>query len=81
MDIIEQWEDLGMALRLHPNDLDAIKQEKTPKDAMKAVLKRWLRQPAPSWQMLSQALRDRLVGRNDIAERMEQIVLEKYKAK
>lgn len=48
---------------------------------MKAVIKAWLQMkgkgPPPSWQTFCKALRDRLVGRKDIADSLEKEIVDK----
>ena len=72
--ILPLWEDLGMALGLDMAELSVIQEDKfTSKSRMKAVLLAWLqgRGLDPNWQTLCEALRDELVDRADLAERIE----------
>ena len=82
LEILDLWEDLGMALRLSQGKLSEIKSDNTTaKERMKGVLRAWLNKGgsglAPSWQNLSIALRDKLVDRGKIAEAIEREVLTK----
>ena len=74
LDILHMWEDLGMALGLKMAELSVIEEDKsTSKARMKAVLLAWLqgRGLDPSWQTLCNALRDELVDRTDLADKIE----------
>ena len=76
IDIVDRWDDLGMALGLSVGKLNEIKADySTAKDRMIGVLRAWLYGfalgPAPSWQSLCQALRDQLVDHPEIAEAIE----------
>jgi len=73
LEVLDMWDDLGMALGLPMAEIKVIKKdESTSKDRMKAVLSAWLcgRGLDPTWQVLCNALRDELVGRADIAEKI-----------
>ena len=74
LDILQLWEDLGMALGLKVAELSVIEEDKsTSKARMKAVLLAWLqgRGLDPSWQTLCKALRDKLVGQPNLADDIE----------
>jgi len=81
LDIADEWEFLGMALDLPQPELKAIESDKaTCKQRMKTMLQAWLwgRGRDPTWQTLCRALRDKLVGRPDIAESVERTILRKH---
>lgn len=81
LDILERWDDLGMALEIKMSELTVIKKENsTLRERMKEMLLAWLqgRGKNPSWQTLCNALKDRLVERDDIARSIERTVLEEF---
>lgn len=81
LDILERWDDLGMALEIKMSELTVIKKENsTLRERMKEMLLVWLRGRGknPSWQTLCNALKDRLVERDDIARSIERTVLEEF---
>ena len=61
-----KWYDIGLQLKLHPGDLDAIQQD-SPSDCnanLRETLKKWLAgvNPCPTLQALSDALQTNTVG-------------------
>ena len=73
MDVAAKWKALGGALRLRPTDLDTIeaKHKGDPTECLRDTLQAWLQQRydvkqygAPSWDMLSEAVRKRAGGDN-----------------
>ena len=81
LDVLDTWEDLGLALGIKVCELNVIKKENaTLRDHMKAMLLVWLHHGGkyPTWKTLCEALRDELVERRDIAEKIEQQVVKEY---
>ena len=77
IDIVKEWEDLGVVLGLSDAEVEKIGVN-NPNDingCMRELIKQWLKmkgsQP-PSWNSLCTALRDPLVNRKDIASSIEQ---------
>jgi len=61
-----KWYDIGLQLKLHPGDLDAINKD-SPSDcsaSCREMLKRWLAgvNPCPTLKALSDALQTNTVG-------------------
>ena len=81
LDVLDTWEYLGLALGIKVCELNVIKKENaTLRDRMKAMLLVWLHHGGkyPTWKTLCEALRDELVERRDIAEKIEQQVVKEY---
>ncbi len=71
-EVIADWYILGLALKLTPGTLDAMKgPHKEPKDCMMDMVKEWLSTPKPSWEGLIAALRHPLVGKLALAGQLE----------
>ena len=69
-----KWEDIGLALNLHPDTLNTIKiDNREVKGCFTEMLKVWLKQtdPQPMWSTLLDALRQPSVGCEDLAVRVE----------
>ncbi len=75
MAVIEEWDDLGGALGLPHDVVEAIKTNNPSnvKQCMKKVVDAWFEEKGnpPSWSNLCKALRDPLVDRKDIALNIE----------
>lgn len=74
LDILERWEDLGMALDIKIPELKVIETDKSnSRERMKAMLLVWLRGRGgdSNWKTLCEALRDKLVQRDDVAKKIE----------
>jgi hypothetical protein len=64
-----KWDDIGLELKISPNDLDAIKKQyDDPADALKATLQIFLRRPKPTWAQLADALGTESVGYEYLVE-------------
>ena len=65
-----KWYNLGLVLRLHPDRLDAIKQQySAPEDCLREALKIWL-STNPQMEDLIKALKDPTVGYGSLAEQL-----------
>ena len=66
-----QWYNLGLALEITPDTLDAIElaNGQNPDRCFRAMLTKWLREhEQPTWSALAEALKSRSVGRSDLAQ-------------
>ena len=73
------WEDIGLALKIHPTELEKIEHDYTRSDdQLKQVLSLWLRGNGGecSWRFLCAAMRDDLVARPNLAENIEKQYLQ-----
>ena len=73
------WEDIGLALQIHPTELEKIKHDcREANDRLKQVLSLWLRGNGGecSWRFLCAAMRDDLVARPNLAENIEKQYLQ-----
>ena len=68
-----KWYHLGLQLNLRVNKLDGIRtQFHNPRDQLLEMLKTWLTTADnPSWKSLTDALRSRTVGANQLADHLE----------
>ncbi len=72
VDVCFDWEYIGLELGLSPGVLKALKgPSKVPKDCLNDMLGEWLNRSSPSWQSLTQALRSPIVGKVQLASRLE----------
>lgn len=81
-DMVEMWNDLGLALGLDLSILNPLEADKTnSRERMKAVIQEWLKGKGsdPTWQTLCTALRHKLVQRKDMAEQVEKDILKAHK--
>ena len=65
------WEDIGLALKIHPTELEKIKHDISgADDRLKQVLSLWLTGNGGecSWRFLCAAMRDDLVARPNLAK-------------
>ncbi len=71
-DAASKWYDLGLELGISPNWLDTIKKtyNDNPQDCLRQMLKLWLSNGEPTWEVLSDALCNQAVGFADIAEKI-----------
>ena len=69
------WYYIGLALKLKPGVLDAIKGPyKEPKDCLRDMLLEWLNNsPNSSWEGLILALKSPIVGRAILADHLQTI--------
>ena len=78
-EITNEWFMLGLVLGLKDSTLNCIETDNTTVDERKREMVRsWLQKKdkcTPSWQALVMALKDSLVQRHDVAEKIKQ----KYK--
>ena len=69
-----KWDYIGLALKLTPGTLDAIKKTNhhVVEDCLTATLKEWLSRSKlhPSWSGLATALKDKTVGLEELAEQL-----------
>lgn len=74
MDEVTEWMNLGLALGIKYPVLKTIKAN-APQDlklCLNEVIDKWLNECYPSsWKSLSDALRSTIVGRNDVASKIE----------
>lgn len=70
-----KWHSLGLALRLHPDDLETIKTAKRdiPTECLKEMLNLWLSKSSqiPTRKKLIAALRQPTVGHEELADDLE----------
>ena len=77
IDIVKEWEDLGVVLGLSDAEVEKIGVD-NPNDingCMRELIKQWLKMKGsepPSWNSLCTALRDPLINRKDIESRIKQ---------
>ena len=77
MDIVEEWDDLGEVLGLPHSEVVAIKADHplNVRQCLKEMVHQWFEGkgsgPPPSWKSLCEALRHPLVGRKDVASKIE----------
>ena len=72
MPVAARWKDLGLALRLDPDQLDTIEADnKKVGDSLTEVLKLWLKKlynidkfGEPSWHLLAEAVGDSIGGQD-----------------
>lgn len=79
-EITNEWFMLGLVLGLKDSTLKGIKTDNTNvQECKEEMVRSWLQRKdectPPSWQALVEALKDTLVKRNDVAEKIKQ----KYK--
>ena len=69
-----KWYGLGVSLRVSPDTLDAIEENKRGvcEACFMEMLKVWLRtpEPRPSWTYLAKALRSPMVGYGHLADKL-----------
>lgn len=68
-----KWYNIGLALKLTPGTLDAIRaNHRFVEDCFSATLKEWLivSKLHPSWSSLATALRDKTVGLQELADQL-----------
>ena len=67
-----RWYNIGLNLNIPIGNLEVYK-ELSPDEALREVLKTWLRQtnPAPTWSKLIEALRSPTVGEYQLAQELE----------
>ena len=67
-----RWYNIGLNLKIPSSDLEVYK-ELSADEALREVLKTWLRQtnPAPTWSRLIEALRSPTVGEYQLAQELE----------
>ena len=67
-----RWYNIGLNLNIPSSDLE-IHKELSPNEALREVLKTWLRQtnPVPTWSRLIEALRSPTVGEYQLAQELE----------
>ena len=71
-DVQTKWYNLGLQLNLTVSTQDRIKTQFTnPRDQLLEMLKTWLSSGYQSWEMLTNALRSRNVGENQLADDLE----------
>ena len=70
-----KWYDIGLGLRVSPIALDVIKDNNSRdcNACFREMLKEWLKtsQPTPSWTQLVKVLRSRMVGCEELADRLQ----------
>ncbi len=76
LDIVEEWGDLGEALGLPHSEVVAIKADhpRSVRSCLKEVVHQWFAgkgSGSPSWKSLCEALRHPLIGREDVASKIE----------
>ncbi len=75
--IASEWDDLGELLGLPYDKVESIKVDcpRDVKECLKKVIRKWLEGKGsgepPSWRSLCEALRDPLIGREDLASKIE----------
>ena len=72
--IAAEWEAIGLALDIPPDELNRIESDKdTVKSRLLEVIAAWLTGKGGdrTWRFLCKALREPLVGRSDIADKIE----------
>ncbi len=71
-DVRAEWEDIGLALKMSPGALRAMKGPfKPPKDCQRDMLTDWLNTSDASWSSLVDALRQPIVGHGNLAAELE----------
>ncbi len=71
-DVRADWEVIGLALKLTPGALRAIRGPyKDPTECMIGTLTEWLNTSDASWSILVQALRHPIVGQGNLAAELE----------
>ena len=71
---MRQIYDIGLALKVSPTTLDAIRKEnKELKACLHETIKEWLKSTttSPTWQFLIDALKDTIVGEPKLAEKLK----------
>ena len=75
LDVRKNWYHLGLQLKQNFGTLDSIRSRRDfpdPTDRLLEVLKTWLTNAdKPSWKTLTDALRSRNVGENQLADHLE----------
>ena len=76
LDIVEEWDDLGEVLGLPHSEVVAIKADhpRSVRSCLKEVVHQWFAGKGsgpPSWKSLCEALRRPLIGREDVASKIE----------
>ena len=70
-DLQPQWEELGLSLGLSAEELKQLARvHSSVCRCLYEVLRYWITRIGGSWEILAEALRNRQVGRNDVAERI-----------
>ncbi|XP_019864473.1 PREDICTED: uncharacterized protein LOC109593815 [Amphimedon queenslandica] len=68
---VNNWEDLGLALRIKPPDLEAIKNDnRNTSSCRREMIKKWLTMGIGSWKALCIALAKEHVGHINLAKRI-----------
>lgn len=67
----EKWWWIGLELGIEDSELDGIKG--SDEECLRRMISAWLqrRSLSPSWQSLANALRDKMVGHEDVADDIE----------
>ncbi len=73
-----EWYNIGLKLGVHPNDLKSIRGDDDK--CLRRVLEIWLQMHVtlkPTWQSLPEALRSKIVSREDVAQEVEKYLKSK----
>ena len=70
-----KWYNIGLGLGVSAGELDSIDQKREPGDCLREVLIKWLKKRTPRKSQLIEALRQRSVGYEQLADNLHTWIL------